>query len=132
MLTTPQELSGLLNRAIEGYYTVLSSRAITQSATMAVAKEEFDLVSDSTRTFLDERVQECSFDEHVDRTELYGAYTSWCDVHRFSPVSARRFYSSVWDVFRIETHNTNGRRLMKGIRFIPKMDPPGADSAESA
>ena len=32
MLTTPQELSGLLNRAIEGYYTVLSSRAITQSA----------------------------------------------------------------------------------------------------
>ena len=120
MLTTPQELSGLLNRAIEGYYTVLSSRAITQSAKMAVAKEEFDLVSDSTRTFLDERVQECSFDEHVDRTELYGAYKSWCDVHRFSPVSAHRFYSSVWDVFRVETFKTSHSRLFKGIRLVPE------------
>ena len=120
MLTTPQELSGLLNRAIEGYYTVLSSRAITQSAKMAVAKEEFDLVSDSTRTFLDERVQECSFDEHVDRTELYGAYKTWCDVHRFSPVSARRFYGSVWDVFRVETFKTSHSRLFKGIRLVPE------------
>ena len=140
MLTTPQELSGLLNRAIEGYYSVLSSRAITQSATMAVAKEEFDLASDSTRTFLDERVQECSFDEHVDRTELYGAYKSWCDVHRFSPVSARRFYSSVWDVFRVETHNTHGRRLLKarpvldtgGIRLVPETTQTGAEGAEGA
>ena len=120
MLTTPQELSGLLNRAIEGYYTVLSSRAITQSAKMAVAKEEFDLMSDSTRTFLDERVQECSYDEHVDRTELYVAYKSWCDVHRFSPVSARRFYGSVWDVFRIKAFKTGRHRLLKGIRLIPE------------
>ena len=126
MLTTPQELSGLLNRAIEGYYTVLSSRAITQSAKMAVAKEEFDLVSDSTRTFLDERVQECSFDEHVDRTELYGAYKTWCGVHRFSPVSAHRFYNSVWDVFRVETFRTSRSRLFKGIRLVPDEGSEGS------
>ena len=120
MMTTPQELSGLLNRAVEGYHKMLATGAIAESASMAEAKEEFDLVSDATRLFLDERVQECSFDEHVDRTELYGVYKSWCDAHRFSPVSARRFYGSVWDVFRIKAFKTGRHRLLKGIRLIPE------------
>ena len=120
IMTSSQEISGLLNRAVEGYHKMLATGAIAESASMAEAKEEFDLVSDATRLFLDERVQECSFDEHVDRTELYGVYKSWCDAHRFSPVSARRFYGSVWDVFRIKAFKTGRHRLLKGIRLTPE------------
>ena len=130
MMTRPNELSGLLKRAVDGYHKVLSSGAISESASMAEAKEGFDLVSNSTRLFFDERVQECSFDEHVDRTELYRAYRAWCEVHRFNPVSAHRFYGSVWDVFQIETFRTSHSRLFKGIRLVPKTTPDKAEMTE--
>ena len=132
LLTTPNELSGLLNRAAKYCHPVLSSGKLRHSAKINEANDKFVLASDSTRLFLDEKVQECSFDEHVDRTELYRVYKDWCDVHRFGPVSAHRFYSSVWDVFRVETHNTNGRRLLRGIRLTPETIPTGAESADSA
>ena len=80
---------------------------------MPSAEERFDQASDNTRAFLEEKVQTCSSDERVNRTEFYGAYKSWCDAHRFRPVTAHQFYDSVWDVFRIETFMTTGRRLFK-------------------
>ena len=40
-------------------------------------------------------------------------------LDRFSPISARRFHNSVWEIFRVDTHNTNGRRLFRGIQLLP-------------
>ena len=80
-----------------------------------IVREEFDQESDSTRLFLKERVEECSPYEEIDRTEVYAAYKDWCVFNRFSPESARRFYGSIWDIFRIKMEKSNGRRLFKGI-----------------
>ena len=74
-----------------------------------------------------------SFNESdLDRTVLYGAYKDWCVFNRTNPVSPRRLYKSVWEIFRVDTHNTNGRRLFRGVQLIPEAVPTGADSAESA
>ena len=86
---------------------------------MAAAKEEFDQASDSTRLFLRERVEECSPYDEIDRTEVYSAYKDWCVFNRFRPESARRFYGSIWDIFRIKTVRSHGRRLFKGIQLLP-------------
>ena len=40
-----------------------------------------------------------------------------------NPVSAHRLYNSVWDIFRIDTHNSHGRRLFKGIQLVPVKGP---------
>ena len=48
-------------------------------------------------------------------------------LDRNNPVSARRLYSSIWDVFRIKTDRSHGRRLFKarpvldtgGIQLLP-------------
>ena len=40
-------------------------------------------------------------------------------LDRFSPISARRFHNSVWEIFRVDTHNTNGRRLFRGVQLLP-------------
>ena len=53
-------------------------------------------------------------------------------LDRFSPDSARRLYSSVWETFRAEMHRTNGRGLFRGIRLIPEPVPTGADAAGAA
>ena len=118
-LTTPDELSGLLNRAVSAYRQLLEKGTLTESEKMAAAKEEFEQASDSTRLFLRERVEECSPYDEIDRTVLYGAYKDWCVFNRFSPDSARRLYSSIWDVFRIKTDRSHGRRLFKGIQLLP-------------
>ena len=131
-LTTPEELSGLLNRAVAEYRQLLESGRLTESEKMARAKQGFDQESDSTRLFLKERVEECSPYDEIDRTVLYGAYKDWCVFNRTNPVSPRRLYKSVWEIFRVDTHNTNGRRLFRGVQLIPEAVPTGADSAESA
>ena len=33
--------------------------------------------------------------------------------------------------FRVNTHNTNGRRLFRGIQLIPEAVPTGAEGAEA-
>ena len=65
-------------------------------------------------------------------TELYNAYKDWCISNRLSPISARRFYNSVWETFRAEMHRTNGRGLFRGIRLILEPVPTGADAAGAA
>ena len=131
-LTTPEELSGLLNRAVAEYRQLLESGKLTESEKMARAKDGFDQESDSTRLFLKECVEESSPYEEIDRTVLYGAYKDWCVFNRNNPVSARRLYKSVWEIFRVDTHNTNGRRLFRGVQLIPEAVPTGAESAGSA
>ena len=59
----------------------------------------------------------------LDRTVLYDAYKDWCVFNRFSPESARRFYGSIWDIFRIKTYRSHGRRLFKGIQLLPVEEP---------
>ena len=93
---------------------------------MARAKQGFDQESDSTRLFLEECVEECSPYDEIDRTDLYAAYKDWCVFDRVNPVSARRLYKSIWDIFRVDTHNSHGRRLFKGIRLIPETPQTGA------
>ena len=125
-LTTPEELSGLLNRAVAAYRQLLESGRLTESEKMVRAKDGFDQESDSTRLFLEERVEECSPYDEIDRTVLYGAYKDWCVFNRINPVSARRLYKSIWEIFRVDTHNSHGRRLFKGIRLIPETPQTGA------
>ena len=131
-LTTPEELSGLLNRAVAEYRQLLESGRLTESEKMVRAKEEFDQASDSTRLFLKERVEECSPYDEIDRTEVYAAYKDWCVFNRFSPESARRFYGSIWDIFRIKMEKSNGRRLFKGIRLVEERMSADADRAGRA
>ena len=58
-------------------------------------------------------------------------------LDRFNPVSARRLYKSIWEIFRIDTHNSHRRRLLKarpvldtgGIRLIPETTQTGAQGA---
>ena len=85
---------------------------------MARAKEEFDQASDSTRLFLEERVEESSPYDEIKRADLYNAYKDWCAINRFRPVRPHHLYNSVWEIFRVKTHKTNGRRVLQGLRLV--------------
>ena len=123
-LTTPEELSGLLNRAVAEHRRLLDGGRLTESEKMVVAKDEFDQASDSTRLFLEECVEESSPYDEVNRTELYNSYKDWCVFNRINPVSPQRLYKSVWDIFRIKTHKRTDRRVLQGIQLIKEDSAP--------
>ena len=68
---------------------------------------------------------------------MYAAYKDWCVFNRINPESARRFYGSIWDIFRIKMGKSNGRRLFKarpvldtgGIRLVEERTSADADRA---
>ena len=131
-LTTPEELSGLLNRAVAEYRQLLESGRLTESEKMVRAKDGFDQESDSTRLFLEERVEECSPYDEIDRTEVYAAYKDWCVFNRTNPVSPRRLYKSVWEIFRVKMNRSNGRRVLRGLQIVDETTPTDADRAQRA
>ena len=69
-------------------------------------------------------------DSNLDRTELYAAYKDWCLLNRINPVGAHRLYKFVWEIFRVETRNTNGRRLFRGIQLVTETTQAGAAGAD--
>ena len=102
---------------------------------MPSAEERFDQASDNTRAFLKGTVQECSSSEHVDRTELCRLYKDWCVFNRNNPVSARRLYKSVWEIFRVKTQKRHRSRVLQGLRLLSEdAEAPqrGADAAGAA
>ena len=117
-LTTPEELSGLLNRAVTAYRQLLEGGTITESEKMVRAKEGFDQESDSTRLFLEECVEESSPYDEINRTDLYNLYKDWCATNRINPVSARRLYKSVWEIFRVDTLKRRDRRVFQGLKLV--------------
>ncbi len=49
---------------------------------------------------------------------MYAAYKDWCALSRLNPVSARRLYKSVWEIFRVDTHKRRDRRVFQGLKLV--------------
>ena len=115
-LTTPEELSGLLNHAVAAYRNILNRGRLTESHSMLNAKARFSALSDPTRLFLSECIQS-SPDDHILRSDLYRAYKKWCAFNKTRPVSAHRLYTAVHETLDIPTSMSNGRRIFRDIRL---------------
>jgi putative DNA primase/helicase len=93
-LTTPQQLSGLLNRALEGLYRLRKQDDFTKSETLDIAAREFRTAVDSAAAFV---AGECLIGPglRIARPRLYEQYKAWCANVTRSPLSARRFNERV-------------------------------------
>lgn len=115
-LTTPDELSGLLNHAVAAYRHLLNRGRLIESPSMKTAKAQFNNFSDPTRLFLDEQVEQDD-QARIYRTDLYTAYKKWCVFHVLRPSSPQKFYQSIKEILGIETTRNKGRRMLNGIRL---------------
>ena len=115
-LTTPDELSGLLNHAVAAYQNMLNRGRLTESDSMKSAKAGFNALSDPIRLFLSECVRP-SPDDQILRSDLYRAYKEWCAFNETRPVSAHRLYIAVHETLGIVTSMSNGRRIFREFRL---------------
>lgn len=116
-LTTPEELSGLLNRAVGSLADLRARGYFRTTAATSEAATKFKLDTDSVASFIDEG---CEFDAdtYTKRSVLYNAYKRHCEKAAGRvPLQRRRFLDRIRDDHPelIETKR-DGYDVFVGIR----------------
>ena len=121
-LTTPQEISGLLTRAVRALGDMTRRGCLAIDHNLAVAQGDFRMNLDSVREFVNAET-DIDPDVQVDQADLYRAYREWCAEMFLEPVGPHKFNASVTEVDGIIRFRSNGRRRFAGIGLIPEPEP---------
>ncbi len=119
-LTTPAELSGLLNRALAGLARVHEQHGFTSVAASEKAAERFRIDSDSAAGFVEERCEVVG-DARTARTakpDLFEMYCLWCKDNNRRPLASVRFNRRLRELYSgLEETSSKGRDYWIGIRL---------------
>jgi P4 family phage/plasmid primase-like protien len=119
-LTAPDELQGLLRRAVGGLQQVMRRGRFTLPASVVNATNKFRREADPIRGFIDECIKA---DPHnfTPRSEVYAEYVAWSATNGFHPMAASRFYESFLaataGLIQLRSVTLDGIRGFKGITF---------------
>jgi putative DNA primase/helicase len=117
-LTTPKEMSGLLNMAIHSYKELRARGVFKLGDTMRRAHDEFVEAIDPVAVFIREKTRVAS-DASDDKTALYKGYKGWCDEVGHKPLSARKFNLRIRQhIPGIAEKKVNGRPHWVGISGV--------------
>ncbi len=89
------ELSGVLNRVLEGLKRILKQRTFTLSDSSTAILRNYIKESDSVALFIEEEGYEKSEMEIIPFTELYEGYRTYCINNCLNQVSNRMFNRSI-------------------------------------
>lgn len=89
------ELSGVLNRVLEGLKRILKQRDFTNSDSSQLILNNYIKESDTVTLFIEEEGYEKSTKELIPFTELYEKYRTYCINNYMTPVSNRMFNKSI-------------------------------------
>jgi P4 family phage/plasmid primase-like protien len=121
-LSTDDELSGLLNLALESLSNILI-KGFSSSRVSAEVKKEWILLSDSFRAFLENYVELGSDDDYISKQDLRDKYFEFCSKNRLKKSGDRHIKSTItffggWDS-RI-CSDQNYCYVWKGLRWKTK------------
>jgi putative DNA primase/helicase len=116
-LTTPDELSGLLNRALDGLTRLRRQGGFTIVASAEHAAERFRIDSDSVAGFLEERCVTGS-GQRIAKPELFDGYRVWCEENNRRPLAATRCNRRIRElVSGLDEVASKGRDYWLGLRL---------------
>lgn len=118
-MSTPEELSGFFNLAIDGLWRLELQNGFSESETINGMLQEYRKESDSVAGFIDEC---CTIKPEVweYKTNMYSAYDRWCREMGFRPVSSVKFNKRLLDIAPTakEEKPQGGRRRWRGIAVV--------------
>ena len=111
-ITTPEELSGLLNHAIAGLQMLLSENAFKETDATRTMLEAYRLDNDHVAAFLTEEYK-LTTQNYVDEKGLYDHYETWCNDAGIKKLTKAKFRNGVekWGATRKRKKTTNGERF---------------------
>jgi putative DNA primase/helicase len=102
-ITTPQELSGLLNKALAALKTLLAQGAFSYSKTTEEIREEYTRKSSPVAAF----VTDCLIiapAKWVEKKILYAEFCDYCRKRNYPTVSEDTFHRKLIQQVRVEDH----------------------------
>jgi len=119
-ITTPEELSGMLNLAIDGLHRMFEQNCFTQPETSKTVKKEWQRINDPVITFVEER---CLINENakISKEELFKEYKSFCEeILNQQALSSGKFNRHIENCYpKIKEIRFEGRkRFWLGIGLI--------------
>jgi len=119
-LTTPEELSGLLNLAIKGLKRLMDNGGFSDDRSVAQIREQYIRMSDSVHAFVLDKI-EVSPEDFVEKKELYGAYCEYCRNENLPVISDQTFFKRLCQHVRIEEYRPfmgdKRVRALRGLRL---------------
>jgi len=112
-LTTPQELSGLLNLALEGFARLCSNGKFTSPESAQAELELYKLQNDTAKQFIDECCDLSVPTATIPKVRLYKFYSEWCMTCNYKPISQGKFNERLVVIAHVEE-----KRMSQGGAFI--------------
>jgi len=94
-ITTPQELSGMLNWALEGRRRLIEQGNFTRSETAEQIQELYEELEDDITAFINHCVDTTDFDGIVTKDDLHKLYYQFCKMKGFAPVLKQTFSKEI-------------------------------------
>lgn len=119
-LTTPEELSGLLNLAIEGLKRLLKNGTFSYSKTTEQIREDYIRKSSPVAAFIMD-CMEVDSDAFIEKKELYTVFAEYCRARGLPTISQDSFFKKLPGHVQIADFKptVEGKRLhtIKGLRY---------------
>lgn len=115
-LTTENELSGFLNKALEGLRRLEKNGGFSINQSTNNSVEQYKREADPLRTFIEE-VCIVGPEVNSDKQSLYEFYSRWCMDSGYKPLGRIRFYRRLESTIKIQEYrpSAGGRRRYMGI-----------------
>lgn len=121
-MTTPSELSGVLNWALEGFRRLQKNHGFTYSKTSSTVRDEWVALSNSLAAFCKLNV-EIDASSSIPKKEFFRAYLEFCSSRKLKPVSTKFFKNYLESEYGAEEERPyagpglNSERVWTGIRL---------------
>jgi putative DNA primase/helicase len=118
-LTRPEELQGLLVRAIEGLNQVMNQGALDIPESVKIACENFRKEADPIQNFVTDCVEvTLNRKTHVRKGDIYSRYVEWCMANGYRPQASMRFSESLKSVTHAIESKLDGYVVYRCIKLM--------------
>lgn len=90
-ITSPTELSGLLNKVLTLIPDLKKKADLTYSKTLEDTRNKYMLVSDPVKSFLEERIENTDWAVKIKKELVYQAFIAFCTENKIPAVGKKKF-----------------------------------------
>ena len=95
-IATPQELSGLLNYALQGLHNLLEKTEFCNNETTEQIRTQYIRQSNSAKAFIEENLEESlNCTDYIPEAELYSQYIQYCTDEKLLSMKKKDFTTNL-------------------------------------
>lgn len=114
-LSSPEELSGLLNRALDGLQRLFQAKDFSSSQGVKEIKDLWIRKSDSFLAYCLDHIEEG--DCRIEKKVLRINYTKYCKLHKVKPLSDKAIRETLFENYAVSEERTADGYFWEGIMF---------------